>query len=158
MKLIIDISEEQYNDIVKHLTDNDGNYAYSDFNLREIIRSGTPYNPSGDLISRSDLKDKMKKAEEQADTFEMLVEFYEQIIDNAQAVEPERPQCNQIAWEQGYEAGLAQGKAEIRPQGTWTFDEKGNFHCDKCGREPHDQYATTPYCPNCGADMRGGAE
>ena len=46
MKLTIDIPEEQYNDIVKHLTDNDGNYAYSDFNLREIIRNGTPYNPS----------------------------------------------------------------------------------------------------------------
>ena len=35
----------------------------------------------------------------------------------------ERPQCNQIAWEQGYEAGVAQGKSE-RPTGDLTEAEK----------------------------------
>ena len=65
----------------------------------------------------------------------------------------------QIAWEQGYEAGLAQGKAETRPQGEWTTDEKGYFYCDQCGKYPHDQYATTDFCPKCGANMRkGGAD
>lgn len=73
MKLIIDIPEEQYNDIVKYLTDNDGNYAYSDFNLRGIIRNGTPYNPTGDAISREALKKELDEQNEQ------------------------------IAWEQGYE-------------------------------------------------------
>ena len=38
-----------------------------------------------------------------------------------------------------------------RPQGKWAFDEKGNFYCDQCGKYPHDQYATTNFCPNCGA-------
>lgn len=40
------------------------------------------------LIDADALKANMKKAEEQANTFEMLVEFYEQIIDNAPTVNP----------------------------------------------------------------------
>ena len=155
MELIIDIPEEQYNDIVKHLTDNDGNYAYSDFNLREIIRNGTPYNPSGDCISREALKEEIdKKALDLANGGMIFVESINRIIDNAQAV----PLPNeQIAWEQGYEIGLAQGKQD-RPKGVWTTDEKGYFYCERCGRYPHDQYATTDFCPKCGADMRKGED
>ncbi len=41
-----------------------------------------------------------------------------------------------------------------RPQGTWMFDEKGYFYCDQCGKYPHDQYATTEFCPKCGACMQ----
>lgn len=80
MELIVKIPDEAY-ELLKSKPALD-NIAES------IIANGTPYNPSGDLISRSALKASMRKAEEQADTFEMLVEFYEQIIDNAQAVEP----------------------------------------------------------------------
>ena len=40
-----------------------------------------------------------------------------------------------------------------RPHGEWAFDEKGYFYCDKCGKYPHDQYATIDFCPNCGAEM-----
>lgn len=253
MKLIIDIPEEQYNDIVKHLTDNDGNYAYSDFNLREIIRNGTPLpkghgrlieeptetdisntvggnndfaecirdsvkavfdnattiveadeendntpmvcgndprwcercvskgkcsstRPQGDLISREAVKANMKKADEQSDTFEMLVELYEQIIDNAQAI----PLPNeQIAWEQGYEAGLAQGKHDKK--GEWKVREyiesDGSFrgydvYCSECGKvlyrltnrslsaEEAKKYMEedhTDFCSKCGADMRKGS-
>lgn len=54
---------------------------------------------------------------------------------------------------------LAINALKERPQGEWTTDEKGYFYCDQCGKYPHDQYATTPFCPLCGADMRkGGAE
>lgn len=45
-----------------------------------------------------------------------------------------------------------------RPQGEWAFDEKGYFYCDQCGKYPHDQYATTDFCPNCGSDMRCSKE
>lgn len=106
-----------------------------------------------------------------------------------------RPQGNQIAWEQGYEAGLAQGKhnkpqvtvfaenadekavadlkaelenvIEARPKGEWKtvegYDGDEYYECSNCG-EPWFLSAGTPkdnnmnFCPNCGADMRGGAE
>lgn len=55
---------------------------------------------------------------------------------------------------QQYKKGYADAKAEYqRPQGEWAFDEKGYFYCDQCGKHPHDQYATTDFCPNCGAKM-----
>ena len=72
----------------------------------------------------------------------------------------------QIAWEQGYEVGLAQGKQE-RPQGEWKtvegIDGDEYYECSNCG-EPWFLSAGTPkdnnmnFCPNCGADMRGGKE
>ena len=41
-----------------------------------------------------------------------------------------------------------------RPQGEWHFDEKGNFFCSECKSYPRSQYATTDFCPNCGAKMK----
>lgn len=45
-------------------------------------------------------------------------------------------------------------KAMERPQGEWHWNEQGYFYCNKCNRQPRDQYAVTNFCPNCGADMR----
>ena len=79
---------------------------------------------NNDLISRSELR---KAVNDFYDNhFKGLVpnelityaEAVDNFIDNAPTVVPERPQCNQIAWEQGYEVGYAQGKSE-RPQGEW---------------------------------------
>lgn len=53
---------------------------------------------------------------------------------------------------------LAIKALEDRPQGVWTTDKIGYFYCDKCGKYPDNQLATTPYCPSCGADMRGGTK
>lgn len=49
---------------------------------------------------------------------------------------------------------------ELRPRGEWEVTvlessdrvfRTGAPHCNKCGRQaPH----RTPFCPNCGADMR----
>lgn len=46
---------------------------------------------------------------------------------------------------------------EIRPKGKWSDDEHGYFqvYCSVC--KETNRY-TTNFCPNCGADMRGGAE
>lgn len=175
MKLIIDIPEEQYNDIVKHLTDNDGNYAYSDFNLREIIRNGTPYNPTGDCISREALKEQINATDFDCGDFydntEIIRESVCNAIDNAQAISlpneqiisdipkdylydteteefyvyrnkytgkeihivknppayilDKRPQGEQIAWEQGYEAGLAQAVEITEEQAINKLHETG---------------------------------
>jgi hypothetical protein len=44
---------------------------------------------------------------------------------------------------------------EERKEGKWVFDEKGYFFCSECKVKPNSQYATTDYCPNCGAKMIG---
>lgn len=38
--------------------------------------------------------------------------------------------------------------------GRWVFDEKGHFFCSECKVKPNSQYATTDYCPNCGAKRK----
>ena len=45
---------------------------------------------------------------------------------------------------------------DTRPKGEWKFNEHGSFYCSVCNGEPYDQYATTAFCPFCGADMRKG--
>ena len=177
--------------------------------LDDDIAKATPYNPTGDLISRSDLKTQLevyrhtrnyKSDEDEAQN--ALLDNVLEDIDNAQAISlpneqiisdipkdylydteteefyvyrnkytgkeihivknppayilDKRPQGEQIAWEQGYEAGLAQGKHETK--GVWTTDENGYFYCDRCGRYPHDQYATTDFCPKCEAFEEGDTE
>lgn len=44
--------------------------------------------------------------------------------------------------------------------GEWVFNQFGEPHCSVCGNYPlqngDESYALSNYCPNCGADMRGG--
>lgn len=146
MKLIIDIDESLYNRVKEKIV------ALSDIPvLCKAVDDSTPYNPSGDYISREDLKKALdKKALDLANGGMIFIESINRIIDNAQAI----PLPNeQTAWEQGYEAGLAQGKH--RPQGEWSEFE-GGYRCSNCD----DIEVYTPnFCPNCGADMqKGGAE
>lgn len=42
MKLVIDISEERYKDIRDYIVDKDCCHALDSYDLREIIRNGTP--------------------------------------------------------------------------------------------------------------------
>lgn len=41
--------------------------------------------------------------------------------------------------------------------GRWTWDDKGYFYCDRCGKKPNDQTRITNFCPNCGS-FNGGRE
>lgn len=47
----------------------------------------------------------------------------------------------------------------VRPQGEWIFMRGvtcgGYYKCNNCGEV---ERAEKNYCPNCGADMKGGAE
>ena len=73
------------------------------------------------------------------------------IIDNAPTV----PLPNeQIAWEQGYEAGLAQGKQD-RLKGEWITVSRNCWKCPYCQELTNEG---KNFCPNCGAKMGGGAE
>lgn len=40
--------------------------------------------------------------------------------------------------------------------GKWVWDDKGYFHCDRCGKKPNDQTRITDFCPNCGSFNGGG--
>ena len=48
--------------------------------------------------------------------------------------------------------------AEVGQRGEWIYRENvfGVAYCSNCGYELHTN--DTPFCPSCGADMRGGAE
>lgn len=80
----------------------------------------------GDLISRKTLKEVfINRLDEGFFFYSEVIE----LIDNAPTVEPEKPPCNQIAWEQGYEAGVTQGKSE-RPKGVWIISQTMDCHSD----------------------------
>ncbi len=164
VKLMIEIGEEEY-EIIKTLIENTviQNLTVSREFL-EAISNGTPYNPSGDAISRSDLKKEVvgmmiNKADDLEEVeFEInatLASVCEK-IDNAQAI----PLPNeQIAWEQGFAAGLAQGKQQQK--GEWYYNYQNGWHCSICHKSVKDMptvmgKANFAFCPNCGADMRKG--
>lgn len=41
--------------------------------------------------------------------------------------------------------------------GEWVHGENGMAHCSECGNE-EPSHSISPYCPECGAKMEGGAE
>lgn len=103
--------------------------------MTQINENGTPYNPTGDLISRRDLKLAIREMPDWCgdDAYYSGVNDVSRLIDNAQAVPLP---SEQIAWEQGFEAGVAQGK-QNRPQGEWCYGE------DECGQDGW-------FCSECG--------
>lgn len=58
-----------------------------------------------------------------------------------------RDECEKIAINRAIKA------LEARPQGEWIFRKNGYYNCSKCGEV---ERAEKKFCPNCGADMRGG--
>ena len=79
------------------------------------------------------------------------------LIDAAQTVVVNCKDCD--GYEAGYSAGL---KDAERPKGEWTDLSTDGRHigwiaCSVCGQEPpSESNLATDFCPNCGADMRGG--
>ena len=149
VRLVIELSQEDYKIICS-----DKGYAMAN-TMWWVIRNGTPIT-EGDMISRSALRERKTPQVEiiggrhNGKTKEQIVEAYQKgwndcidaIIDNAPTV------------------------AE-RPQGEWKevngYDGDVFYECNQCG-EPWILNAGTPeennmnFCPNCGADMRGGAD
>ena len=87
----------------------------------------------------------------------ILVHNFRNLVEDAPTISLPN---EQIAWKQGYEYG----KNEKRPEGEW-IEQKNypyqkcnlqlGYECNQCGTE--NPYKAN-FCPNCGADMRGGAE
>lgn len=81
-----------------------------------------------------------------------------QYIDNAPTIDDLSEYSDKL-WKQAYE----RGKAE-RPQGEWINQSQGAKYpceCSECHTEPFcndEGYVLSNFCPNCGADMRGGRE
>ena len=75
------------------------------------------------------------------------------LIDNAPTVAKD--------YDTGYQDGLEDGLNDIRPQGEWIKEDlvtgRYRHQCNVCGfYQPIFGNYTTNFCPDCGADMRGG--
>lgn len=173
MKLIIDIPEE-----VVTAIQNGEDYRYD---IHTTIAQGIPYESSGDLISREALKQMMPAPIE--DEYKRV----HQIIDNAPSVPlPNEQIIPDIPKDYLYDTETTEfyvyrnkytGKEihivknppsyilDKRPQGEWIGNAFDEHYCNRCGHpalweeEPDDYYEVqSRFCPNCGADMKGGKE
>lgn len=110
-----------------------------------------------DLISREALKKAITDATYSFEQIPIRVDKVKEIIDKAPTV------SLQDIYQEGYYDGHLEGytKAinERRPQGEWKYDgfcvTTTQYKCSICGTHTLDR---SKFCPNCGADMRGGRE
>ena len=65
IKLLIEVDEENYQ-LIKGMADVAG------MSFCEILRNGTPYNPTDDLISRSELQERREADNDLIKAFELL--------------------------------------------------------------------------------------
>lgn len=116
----------------------------------------------GDLISREALIKWIDDSVSQygstysTDMLNMWGLFKDYLINNAPTVEPDKIQAIMSDY-------LVYRCEPQRPQGEWIYNSYGNgcgnWHCSECGiiiimcKNSYNNF-----CPNCGADMRGGAE
>ena len=155
MKRIIDISDELFNIFKKH-----GIMAFDYFNeydkdqIAIAIAHGIPYNPTSDFISREALKKCAIPCKiHNGALTDLCVPLYQ--IDNAPTVETFTLEDMQNNYDAGVDSVI--GKYD-KAKGEWVefeYETSGGYKCSNC--ENIEVY-TPNFCPNCGADMRGGAE
>lgn len=121
-----------------------------------------------DLISRSALKEEFAKHEDRKG---YLIGDWEDIIDNAPTVELE-PFCKVTLDEDKLREIVDELRQEIidgeivltekKKTGHWNYARFGNqtlVKCSECEEEfLGNDVSDYNFCPNCGADMRGGRE
>lgn len=139
--------------------------------IEEVIANGTPYNPTGDCISRKAVirmfntmdrykADKLilQDTDQEFPGNEVFIvdDCYEQLdlIDNA-------PTVPLPDFKAGYKQAIIDGKANYsRPQGEWidtgAMEEywAEEYQCSICGAKDH----WHNFCPNCGAEMQKRCE
>lgn len=132
IKRIIEIDEEEYK-AVSELSEREKVNELSYY--EKIIAQSTPYNPSGDLISREALK---KAIEPYRYATDGVFGGISLIIDNAPTVGSERPKGEWGKWI----------VAEIQCPNCFKYFEVDYYSAEQLNK-----------CPSCGADMRKvGAE
>lgn len=132
---------------------------------------------NNDLISREALKKVITanhyllSAKNNSTDYGMFTTGIMEAIDNAPTVEPQKVEIipyevtekviekialcadtiKNIDWDKAIEAYKA------RPHGEWLYidNEWGTFQCDQCKKHSSINFY---FCPNCGADMRGGED
>lgn len=169
IKLIVEIPEKYY-EACKDAVEE----SYPS-QIEEIIANGTPYIPSGDLISRNAVirmfntmdrykADKLilQDTDKEFPGNEVFIvdDCYEQLdlIDNA-------PTAPLPDFKAGYKQAIIDGKTNFpRPKGEWielpkAFDNRElPCKCSLCGHilSFMNYYPKSNFCPDCGADMRKG--
>ena len=137
--------------------------GYQEYDLKQCPGIKVkPYNPAGDLISREVLR----KAFNERMYYYSRLSWYDAntLINKAPAVEPtyisdipndKVKDLQELAID--YDEGLAVFERK-RPQGEWVDSPDGlpECCCNLCGAKNVTIWRN--FCPNCGADMRGGAE
>ena len=154
MKLIIDIPNYNLDDI------QNGSIACGQ--ILKAVRNGKPYEEttSGDLISRSALKEEVKKLnemlpnltdEKDKQSVRFAINVLQDLIDNAPTVETFTKDDVAGAYNEGYICG---GRENKRPKGEWIVreGEPMEYECPFCGEL---NCCKGNFCPDCGADMRG---
>ena len=64
--------------------------------------------------------------------------------------------CNNIAYPPADRFTVAIDPESLRPQGEWIHDYNNLYGCSNCmERETMSHKHMKPYCPNCGAKMKG---
>lgn len=169
MEVIIRMAEEDFNAIrYGH-----GLYMIGHDRLDDIVTEAFEQatilpedSPTGNYVSRNVLDEiKQLYKEYQPNLVTEVIEFgnaLEELIDNVPAVEysflPQYQADLQCAYDCGYEKGK-----QDRPKGKWLHnsDRPDTLICSvcNCGWDMwRYESKELKYCPNCGADMQGGAE
>lgn len=103
------------------------------------------------LINADELKENIEIAYKRGDIMQRLPIIA--IIDNAPTVDK--------GYQEGHIDGVLQGeKLYARPQGEWIYDSDHSitidmYKCSICDCFGHKHFN---FCPNCGADMKGGGK
>jgi len=166
-KYIIELDDATFAELTKYGEPLPVGNTFHDSILKAVANS-KPYDDSGDLISRSELRKTFWQAGEDCQ-HECVIAMETAIatIDNAPTVETYT--YKDIMRYVSATEKLVRDKIK-RPQGEWVGD-CNNPECDQCHSKPLEDftesagldggsYITTPmhFCPNCGAAMRKGGE
>lgn len=159
MELIIKISTEMFDTFKKHgIMAFDNLDEYDRDMIADAIANGTPYNPSGDCISREALIKTVEKEEgiswDSHGKDDLCVR--KKYIDNAPTVE--------YTFEEAFKKTVCEQRLYCpqRPQGEWIpkrlWDNTHIWVCSECGNQNKHGITVEKACWKCGAKMKGGAE
>ena len=165
-----DITPKEANEILSHYTDlgygiviegEDTSKIKQALSLaNKTLANATPYNPTGDCISREDLrKEVTEKVNFTTVDGHIAYDKMLKLIDNAPTVEP---RIEYGTDGQPYKLSMTNGKEHERPQGEWMpkrlWDNTHIWVCSECGNQNKHGITVEKACWKCGAKMKGGAE